>query len=112
MALPFHNNMIQRTLGKTGWNIGVIGFGAWGVGGQWGTVEDQTAIDAIKAAYDAGMNFFDTADGYGEPPGRSEELMKHALRGLRDKVIVATKVGNFARRQGHGLPFTSPMHVD
>src|SRR3954467_12826083 len=67
--------MIFRTLGKTGWRVGASGFGAWGVGGEWGSVEDATAIDTIKAALDAGVNFFDTADAYGEPPGRSEELM-------------------------------------
>jgi aryl-alcohol dehydrogenase-like predicted oxidoreductase len=104
--------MIKRTLGKTGWTVTAIGFGAWGVGGQWGSVEDQTAIDAIRAAYDSGMNFFDTADAYGEPIGRSEELMKVALKGLRDKVIIATKVGNFARRYGHALAYSTPEHVE
>jgi len=103
--------MIHRTLGKTNWNVGAIGFGAWGVGGQWGDVDDHTAIDAIKTTYDAGVNFFDTADGYGEPPGRSEELMKPALKGVRDKVIIATKVGHFASRQGHSLSYSSPLHI-
>ncbi|HEY7090170.1 MAG TPA: aldo/keto reductase [Tepidisphaeraceae bacterium] len=104
--------MIKRTLGKTGWTVNAMGFGAWGVGGQWGPVEDRVAIDAIKAAYDAGVNFFDTADAYGEPLGRSEELMKVALKGVRDKVLIATKVGNFARRYNHPLPYTSTDHVD
>lgn len=103
--------MITRTLGKTGWTVPAIGFGAWGVGGQWGPVEDSIAIDTIKAAYDAGVRFFDTADAYGEPPGRSEELMKAALKGVRDQVIIATKVGSYARRHGHGLAFTTPLHV-
>jgi aryl-alcohol dehydrogenase-like predicted oxidoreductase len=104
--------MIYRTLGKTGWKVSAIGFGAWGVGGQWGAVEEQTALGAIRAAVDAGVNFFDTADAYGEPPGVSEEFIGKALVPDRDKVLIATKVGNFARRQGHGLSFASPLHVE
>lgn len=104
--------MIKRTLGKTGWEVSAIGFGAWGVGGQWGPVEQATAIDAIKAAHDAGVNFFDTADAYGEPPGESEQLIGRALKPVRDKVLIATKLGNFARRMGHPLTFTHPLHVE
>ena len=104
--------MIQRTLGKTGWTVSAIGFGAWGVGGQWGAVEEQTAIDTIRAALDAGVNFFDTADGYGEPMGRSEELIKTALKGVRDRVLIATKVGHFGRRYGHPLPYSHPAHIE
>ncbi|WP_428939365.1 aldo/keto reductase [Fontivita pretiosa] len=103
--------MITRSLGKTGWTVSAIGFGAWGIGGQWGPVDRQTALDTIRAAYDAGVNFFDTADAYGEPPGLSEQLIAAALKGVRDKVIIATKVGNYGRRQQHPLPFTSPLHV-
>lgn len=104
--------MLKRTLGKTGWTVSAVSFGAWNVGGQWGDVSDATAIDTIKAAYDAGVNFFDVADAYGMPPGRSEELVAKALKPVRDKVLVATKVGNFARRQEHPLPYTSPLHVE
>jgi aryl-alcohol dehydrogenase-like predicted oxidoreductase len=104
--------MLKRTLGKTGWTVSAVSFGAWNVGGQWGDVSDATAIDTIKAAYDAGVNFFDVADAYGDPPGRSEELVAKALKPLRDKLIIATKVGNFARRQEHPLPYTSPLHVE
>ena len=104
--------MEYRTLGKTEWKVSVIGFGAWGIGGQWGAVDDATAIATIRAAFDAGVNFFDTADAYGHPPGRSEELVGRALRDVRDKVFIATKVGNFARRFGHPLPFNDPLHVE
>jgi aryl-alcohol dehydrogenase-like predicted oxidoreductase len=104
--------MIQRIFGKTGWEVGAIGFGAWGVGGQWGGVETQTALDAMKAAFEAGVNFFDVADAYGEPPGLSEELLGKALGPVRDEVLIATKVGNFGRRDGHPLPYTSPLHVE
>ncbi len=104
--------MIQRTLGKTGWQVGVMGFGAWGIGGQWGKVEKNAAINSIRAALDCGVNFFDTADAYGNPPGISEEWVGEALASVRDKVIIATKAGNFARRDGHPLAFTTPLHVE
>src|SRR5688572_6505666 len=68
--------MLYRTLGKTGWQVSVIGLGAWGIGGQWGPVERETALSTVKAAHDAGVTFFDTADIYGEPrQGQSEELV-------------------------------------
>lgn len=104
--------MIQRTFGKTGWKVGALGFGAWGVGGQWGAVETQTALDAMRAAYDAGVNLFDVADAYGEPPGLSEELLGQALGPVRDSVLIATKVGNFGRRDGCALTFDNPLHVE
>jgi len=104
--------MIQRTFGKTGWKVGVIGLGAWGIGGQWGPVDPQVAIDTLRAAFDAGVNFFDNADAYGEPQGTSEELMGRAFAGgLRDKVFIATKVGNWGRRFGHPLPYTHVTHI-
>lgn len=104
--------MLRRRFGKTGWDVGVIGFGAWGIGGQWGAVQKRQALDAIDAALDAGMNLIDVADAYGEPSGTSERLVAEALRGRRDKLYIATKVGNFARRQAHPLPFTHWLHVD
>jgi aryl-alcohol dehydrogenase-like predicted oxidoreductase len=103
--------MEYRRFGKTGWEVSAIGFGAWGIGGQWGSVEERTAVEAIHAAVDAGVNLFDTADAYGEPPGVSEEFIGKALAGVREDVRIATKVGNFARRHGHGLSFETPLHV-
>jgi aryl-alcohol dehydrogenase-like predicted oxidoreductase len=103
--------MIYRAFGTTGWHVSVIGFGAWGLGGQYGAVEEETALGTVRAAQEAGINFFDTADAYGQPPGRSERLLGRALRGRRDRVYIATKVGNWARRAGHPLPFTHPLHV-
>ncbi len=104
--------MLQKTLGRTGLKVGVIGLGTWNIGGQWGDVDDATGIATVRAAYDSGMTLFDTADAYGEPVGRSEELMGKGLAGVRDQVIIATKVGNFARRQGHALTYTHPLHVE
>lgn len=103
--------MRYRLLGKTGWQVSVIGLGTWNIGGQWGEVDERTALATIWRAYENGINFFDTADAYGEPPGRSEELLGKALQGIRQEVIIATKVGNWARRYGHPLPYTSPLHV-
>ncbi|MFT3785897.1 MAG: aldo/keto reductase [Tepidisphaeraceae bacterium] len=104
--------MLTRILGKTGLKVSAIGFGAWNIGGQWGDVSDETALATIQAAFDAGVTFFDTADAYGEPVGRSEELIGRGLKGKRDRVVIATKVGNFARRQGQALAYTHPLHVE
>lgn len=104
--------MEYRTLGKTGWQVSAIGFGAWNIGGQWGEVDEATAIDTIRAGFDAGINFFDTADAYGIPPGRSEQLIGRALQDRRDDVLIATKVGNYLRRAGHPLAYSHPGHVE
>jgi myo-inositol catabolism protein IolS len=108
----YHAGMLTRTLGRTRLAVSAIGFGSWNIGGQWGDVSDQTALATVGAALDAGVTFFDSADAYGDPVGRSETLMGQALRGARDRVVIATKVGNFARRQGHALSYTHPLHVE
>ena len=105
--------MLYRTLGKTGWRVSAIGLGAWGIGGQWGPVERDAALATVKAALDAGVMFFDTAEIYGEPrQGQSEELVGEALRPVRDKVVLATKAGYWGGPFGHRLPFTHPSHVE
>jgi len=103
--------MEYRVFGRTGWEFSAVGMGCWGIGGQWGAVSDAEAIRTIHAAIDAGVNLFDTADAYGIPLGRSEELIGRALRNRRSRVYIATKVGNWARRLGHPLPFTTPEHI-
>ena len=81
-----------RPLGKSGIEVTEIGMGLWAAGGdQWGPTDDRTVLDAIIAALDAGVNFFDTADVYGS--GHSEELLGQAMRGRRDRFVVATKIG-------------------
>ncbi|MCS7225141.1 MAG: aldo/keto reductase [Armatimonadetes bacterium] len=100
-----------REFGRTGWKVSVIGMGCWGIGGQWGPVDEKTALATIWKSFECGVNFFDTADAYGEPPGLTEELLGKALRGLRSEVFITTKVGNWARRLGHPLPFSHPLHV-
>lgn len=71
--------------------------GCWAIGGQWGEVSERQAIAAVHAALDAGVNLFDTADSYGL--GQSETLLGKALADRRGAAYVATKVGNWARRQ-------------
>ncbi len=88
--------MKYRKLGKAGWDVSAVSMGCWGIGGQWGPVEEKQAIDTIRAALDAGVNLFDTADAYGL--GQSEIYTGKALKDVRSKVYIATKVGNWARR--------------
>lgn len=83
--------MEYRPLGRTGWNISEIGFGAWGIGGDWGPTKDEESLAALNKAIDLGVNFIDTADVYGE--GRSERLIAEVLRQRSEEIIVATKAG-------------------
>jgi aryl-alcohol dehydrogenase-like predicted oxidoreductase len=84
--------MELRRLGRTDMMVSAIGFGAWAIGGNWGTVDDETSIKALHAAIDGGMNFIDTADVYGD--GRSERLVARLRRERPGETIwVATKAG-------------------
>jgi aryl-alcohol dehydrogenase-like predicted oxidoreductase len=84
--------MEMRKLGRTGPEISVAGFGAWEAGGSgWGPRSEEESLEAIAAALDAGMNWIDTAEVYGN--GRSEEIVGRALRGRSDGAMVFTKVG-------------------
>lgn len=83
--------MKYRKLGKTNINISEIGFGAWAIGGTWGTVDDETSKRALKKAIDCGINFIDTADVYGD--GRSEKIISQIIKEYGDSVHVATKAG-------------------
>ncbi|GMT42225.1 MAG: oxidoreductase [bacterium] len=85
--------MIYRELGSTGIKVSVIGFGAWGIGGEpfWKSKGDAASVEAVEIAFDNGMNFFDTAPVYGF--GHSEELIGRTFKNRRDKVVIATKCG-------------------
>jgi aryl-alcohol dehydrogenase-like predicted oxidoreductase len=83
--------MQYRPLGRTGFQVSTISFGAWAVGGTWGPVEDQESLAALHRAVDLGVNFFDTADVYGD--GRSERLLAALRRDRREPIVVATKAG-------------------
>ncbi len=83
--------MQLRRLGRTGFQVSEIGFGAWAIGGSWGATDDATSLAAMHAAADAGVTFFDTADVYGD--GRSERLVGQLLRERDEPLVVATKFG-------------------
>ena len=83
--------MNYRELGRTGWKVSEISFGAWAIGGSWGEVDDRQSLAALHRAVDLGVNFFDTADVYGD--GRSERLLARLKRERSEEIIVATKAG-------------------
>jgi len=89
--------MKYRTLGRTGWKISEISFGAWAIGGAWGNVSDQESLTALHAALDGGVNFFDTADVYGD--GRSERLLAKLKKERKEKFHIATKAGRRLPKQ-------------
>jgi aryl-alcohol dehydrogenase-like predicted oxidoreductase len=83
--------MHYRTLGRTGFQVSEIGFGAWGIGGGWWKGEqDQESLESLRCALDLGVNYVDTAITYGD--GHSEELVGQIVRGRKDKVYVGTKI--------------------
>src|SRR4051812_16307399 len=86
--------MELRRLGKSGYEISAIGFGAWAIGGSWGAPDDETSLAALHAALDAGVTFFDTADVYGD--GHSERLLARLRRERDEPFVVATKMGRRA----------------
>jgi aryl-alcohol dehydrogenase-like predicted oxidoreductase len=103
--------MRYRKFGSTDLMVSETGFGAWAIGGDamigntaigWGPANDATSVQAIEAALDAGINFFDTADIYGL--GHSEELLGKAL--FNRDVIIATKVGNVSRNNEFTVDYT------
>jgi aryl-alcohol dehydrogenase-like predicted oxidoreductase len=90
--------MEYRPLGRTGMKVSAISFGAWAIGGTWGPVDDDESMRALHAAIDAGTNFIDTADVYGD--GRSERLVARLRRERKGETIhVATKAGRRLPRQ-------------
>ena len=107
----------KRSFGKTGLRVSVLTFGAWSIGGPaemggnqigWTGVNDAESLDALQAAYDAGINFFDTANVYGR--GHSEELMAQAFKGIkRAKIIISSKGGMVDDPSGFKLDFSAPQ---
>jgi aryl-alcohol dehydrogenase-like predicted oxidoreductase len=80
-----------RELGRTSWRVSTISFGAWAIGGTWGSVDDKESLAALNQAIELGVNFFDTADVYGD--GRSERLLKKLWNEHKGKIYIATKAG-------------------
>jgi len=82
--------MLYRELGRSGIKVSEIGFGAWGIGGDWGAVDEKEAVDALRCAYDQGINLYDTAMVYGG--GKSERLIGKAFRNDREKIVITSKI--------------------
>lgn len=81
--------MNYRRLGKTDLKISELSFGTWAIGGSWGKTNDNESLKGLEKAMDAGVNFFDTADVYGD--GHSEELLAKATKGKESSIYIATK---------------------
>jgi aryl-alcohol dehydrogenase-like predicted oxidoreductase len=89
--------MKYRKLGKTGFEVSEVSLGTWQIGASWGSISEKDAVALLHAAIDNGINFFDTADVYGD--GRSERLIAQVVGERSEKVYVATKAGR--RLQPH-----------
>lgn len=87
--------MQTRALGRTGFEVSTVSFGAWAIGGAWGSVSDDDSLAALRRAVELGVNFFDTADVYGD--GRSERLLAQLRRDTRAPFYIATKAGRRAQ---------------
>ena len=98
--------MLTKRFGRLGWQVSAVGLGAWNIGNQWGEVDDATAWNTVRAAYEAGMTLFDVAESYGIPNGLSESRVGQALSGIRHRVILVSKIGNWGQRSGSGIPMT------
>ena len=83
--------MIYKQVKKIKEPLSAISIGCWNFGGDWDTSDSKTAIDIVHAAIDSGINLFDVAPVYGF--GESESILGRALKGKRDKVIIASKAG-------------------
>jgi len=83
--------MKRRELGRTGYSVSEVSFGAWAIGGTWGEVDDSESLRALHRGVDLGINFIDTADVYGD--GRSERLVARLRKERRETLYVATKAG-------------------
>ncbi|MBI1939000.1 MAG: aldo/keto reductase [Ignavibacteriales bacterium] len=105
--------MQKRELGKNGPQLTVIGFGAWAIGGSWqwgwGKVDDNESIKAIHAALDNGINWIDTAAVYGF--GHSENVAAEAVKGIREKVFIATKCGLINDGTGNAVNNNKPESI-
>lgn len=96
--------MILRDFGKTGWKVSAVGLGTWNLANQWGEMDDETATDIVRTAHANGINLIDTAESYGIPNGLSEIRVGNALKGIRDKVFLVSKIGHWGKRTGQGIP--------
>lgn len=104
--------MNYRPLGSTGLTVSEVGFGTWGIGGaangsvSYGPTDDAESSRALRRAFDLGITFYDTADLYGY--GHSEALLGNTFKGMRDRVVIASKVGFLNQ---NGAQDFSPAHI-
>jgi aryl-alcohol dehydrogenase-like predicted oxidoreductase len=83
--------MQYRSLGRTGFNVSTISVGCWAIGGSWGKINDEESLAALHRSLDLGVNFFDTADVYGD--GHSERLLARLRQERSEPFYIATKAG-------------------
>ena len=96
--------MKYRKFSDLGWNVSEIGIGCWAIGSEWGEVSEVDARQVLRTSLDKGVNFFDTADVYGD--GRSEKFVGELIKSTSEKIFVATKSGrrlNPHNAQGYNL---------
>lgn len=99
--------MLHRRFGKTGWDVSAVGLGTWNIGNQWKELTDDEAYEIIKVSFENEVNLFDTAESYGIPNGTSEIRLGKAMKDFRDSVYVVSKIGNWGKRTGEGVPKTT-----
>lgn len=96
--------MLYRKIGKIATPVSAVGMGCWNIGNQWGYMSDNDACAIIRAAYENGITLFDTAESYGLPNGMSEIRLGKGLAGIRENVVVVSKIGHWGQRTGQGVP--------
>ena len=97
-----------RQFSNIGWRVSEIGLGCWAIGSEWGDVPHEDATEVLKTSLDNGINFFDTADVYGD--GRSEQFLGELLKSTSEKIYVATKSGR--RLNPHNSEGYNPQNIE
>ena len=100
--------MKYREFSNIGWRVSEIGLGCWAIGSEWGDVSKEDATEVLKTSLDKGINFFDTADVYGD--GRSEQFVGELLKSTSEKIYVATKSGR--RLNPHNSEGYNPENIE
>ena len=100
--------MKYREFSNIGWRVSEIGLGCWAIGSEWGDVSKEDATEVLKTSLDIGINFFDTADVYGD--GRSEQFIGELLKSTSEKIYVATKSGR--RLDPHNSEGYNPENIE